>query len=96
MFSLFMFGKDMCIVQGHVCSCWTRTRALCKVACVHVKQGRVYRARSRVFILSKDASPEDEAASLCPCLHLHKVLTRSLTDGVDNFPCKVAALLLGS
>ena len=94
-----MLGED---VRVHVedacfhCSCLAKTCALCKDTCVHVGQGRVHCARSRVFILSKDASPEDEAASLCPCLHLHKVLTRSLTDGVDNFPCKVAALLLGS
>ena len=48
-----------------------------------------------MFILSKDVSPADEAASLCPCLcHLDKVLTRSLTDGVENFLVKSALLLV--
>ena len=51
---MFMFVKDMRIVQGHMCSCWTWMYAVCKDACVHVKQGCVSCARMWVFMLGKD------------------------------------------
>ena len=108
---MFMLGKDLSneycartsVMQGHVQRARTHVFMLSKDfssmewkdICGHVGQGRVYFARSRVFMLGKDVSPEDEAASQCPCLHLHKVLTRSLTDVAVNVPCKVGALLLG-
>ena len=85
----YLSGYVLCVCN----SCENFVEALyedtCKDMCF--VQGRECTCKE-----GKDVSPEDEAAALCPCLsHLHKVLTRSLTD-FSNFLCKIAATLLGS